>query len=73
MKNLEIGENVVEICTSNVSLIRRYGSFAKGDEFIEYCNYFVVVGGAEIKIEFDKSMKSMFDAFVPFEELDEED
>lgn len=60
----------VEKCVGELELQRVIGTFTnEAGEEIEYTKYVLNVDGADVDITFDKSVKSLINRFIPFEEV----
>lgn len=60
-------KDIVEVCTSQVKLIRRSGSFEnnKGEQ-VDYKKLLLVIDGVEVDLELDKTAKNLINGFVKF-------
>ena len=58
--------DVLEKSTSPVALMRRSGSFDKDGETVKYSKLFLLINGAEVDLDLDKSSKNLINAFVQF-------
>lgn len=60
-------KDIVEVCTSQVKLIRRSGSFEnnKGEQ-VDYKKLLLVIDGVEVEFDIDKTSKNLINGFVKF-------
>lgn len=59
-------KEVVEKSTSTVALMRKTGAFDKEGKKVEYSKLYLVINGAEVDLDLDKSAKNLINAFVQF-------
>ena len=62
----ENNKEVVEKATTSVTLMRRSGSFEKDGQKVEYSKLYLVLNGAEVDLDLEKSSKNLINAFVQF-------